>query len=86
MMTYRASPSEHQSRPLAFRQRKEDDRRASGAPARSAALELHVAFESRRRRMLAVDDLSDEAMRELEAIGAAVVEDFEYAMETTARR
>jgi hypothetical protein len=46
--------------------------------------ELRV--ESRRRRMLGVDDLSDEAVRELEAIGAAVVEDFEYAMETTARR
>jgi len=46
--------------------------------------ELRV--ESRRRRMLGVDDLSDEAVRELKALGAAVVEDFEYVMETTARR
>jgi hypothetical protein len=46
--------------------------------------ELRV--QSRRRRMLGVDDLSVDAVRELEAMGAAVVEDVEYAMEASARR
>ncbi len=44
---------------------------------------LRVA--SQRRHMLAVDDLSGDAIRELEALGAEIVEDIEYAMEANAR-
>jgi len=45
---------------------------------------LRVA--SRRRHMLGVDDLTTEAMRELEAMGAEIVDDIEYAMEAGVRR
>lgn len=45
--------------------------------------ELRAA--SRRRLMLAVDDLTDEAVRDLRKLGADVVEDIEYAMESATR-
>lgn len=41
---------------------------------------------SPRRHMLAVDDLTYDAMRDLQELGALIVEDVEYAMESAVRR